>query len=216
MGCYISSSDDVRIEYVEDYLKTAKTGDVLVFREKSLLSMTTSLISNYHGGTHVGIVLKKSIEDRPLLLLSTPSHNDLDTITKTYKSGPKLIDLEKKLTQARMCEIYCRRLYIRERDKRKAREVRKVLSKKLTSFSQEVSHSSYESDYIEMIKSITHTNTQQNEDAFFSTELVMSALIHMNVLKDTKPSNYYNIHDIMDDELPLFEKFKLADEIIVV
>lgn len=179
-------------EPLEKFLKDTRSGDIVLFSGDGGYSELIKNVSMFSDFTHVGIIIRNRVTDEPFLLESTLETTPFDELTKTYKSGVKLVKAKEKILNYGGFGIAYRRLHTGLGDVKRASRLRKDWTNALNKFAKMNIHKPYEKDVSQLVGSILRTNNMEDESSYFCTELVAKALMIMDVLDENLEisSNY--------------------------
>jgi hypothetical protein len=177
-----------------DFLKRAKTGDILLWSGVGLFSNVVRCFGMEQRWSHIGMVVRSGSEDgnRLYLLESEIGDTVYDHYTQRYKNGVKMTNLKERLerTDSYSCVVW-RRLHVPDRLKPSQEAALRQLI-------ESVSETHY-SSVPELARSVYRLNTQ-DRDGFFCVELVAYLMAGMGVLdSDYKTPNNYRLRDFTEE-----------------
>jgi len=190
-----------------------QTGDLVLFHGLDLESAFIELLE-HSPWSHVGMVIRLSCLDYPLLWESTPLHLLKDPLLLQAKSGPRLVSLDDRLQMALDLGLY-NRFMVRQL---KVSRSQNMLSA-LTEFIAEVHRLSYPGNW-EMLKDFLEgrllSGSPETRRSFFCAELVAESYMRMELLPASPPSNAYLPKDFSGQEhLTLLRSASLGPAITI-
>lgn len=196
-------------ETLEHFLKRATSGDIVLFSGSGNYSNGIKSVSYFTIFTHVGIIIRKSPTEAPLLLESTLETTPYDTFTKSYKSGVKLVDVREKIEKYGGYAIAYRKLHTG--GGKGSHDIREKWTSVLLEFAEKNIHKPYEQDMGQLVGSVFGANTEEDTSSFFCTELVAKALIVINVIIESAEStNNYKLVDFASNGLFIREPYSFG------
>lgn len=165
-----------------------QTGDVVLFHGLDLESALIEVVE-HSPWSHVGMVVRLSCIDYPLLWESTPLHFLTDPLLHRPKSGPRLVSLDERLRLSIDQRLYNRFIV---RHLRVPRSVSMLNA--LTAFIAEVHRLSFPGNW-EMLKDFLEgrllNSRPETRRSFYCAELVAESYMRMRLLPASPPSNAY-------------------------
>ena len=193
----------------EDIRKDLKTGDIVLFSGKGVISYGIKLVTKSKW-SHVGMVLRCIHLEAVFLWESTTLSDVKDAIDGRAKRGVQLVLLSDRL-QNYKGEAAVRHM--------QDYEVNEDDYKKLIAFRQKVKNRDYEQDKRELIKAAYDGpmgHNQEDLSSLFCSELVAEAYQEIGLLTSALPSNEYTPKDFAKRRGLVLEKgASLGEEIPV-
>jgi hypothetical protein len=205
-------------------LQMAGTGDILLLSGEGTFSRIVEIWSSCRW-SHVLLVYKdKDPTGSGALLYGWEATQSLDPPdllggTPRFKTGPKLCDLREKLLTYKGRFVALRQLLIDETYPGNAQDLL-MDTKKLfyESMQRNIDHA-YETDFLELGRSVFGMNRRVSSDEFFCTELAMQTLRECGIADarrtDSKPANSFSLPELAGDSstelLPLHPSSPLVD-----
>lgn len=199
---------DVEEVSLGQLLQMAGTGDILMLSGKGGFSRIVELFSNSRW-SHVLLVYKDMDPTGSGALLygweATQSLDPPDLLggVPRFKKGPKLCDLREKLLAYQGSFVALRQLLIDETYSGNAQDLL-MDTKKLfyQSMQRNVDHA-YETDPLELGRSVFGMNRRVSSDEFFCTELTMQTLRECGIADarrtNLKPANAFSLPEFAGD-----------------
>ena len=221
MGCICSlemiKSERKPYEDIKEYLKT---GDLLLFSGNGMNSFEVKL-ATVSPFSHVGMIVKCKHfkEENDLYIWHSPSQKlefIHDKLTKTYKEGPQLNNLN-EILEATDGSIYLRKLeqgldkYILNFTSNKNKNIDPCDSD-LIKWMRHEAPKKYETDFKELLFAAYDGpcgRNKKNIKSYFCSELVAESYQIMNILDRSLPSNEFVPADFCD-QLVLKQNYKLS------
>lgn len=201
---------------LEECIEGARTGDIVLLSGIGTFSDIVRMVSE-SDWSHVGIIIRKGTQRRPLLFHSTMQPTIKDLQSGTMKDGPQINDLEHYLNEYGAHKIAYRRLHVGDKNKKRARLKRRRWTRRLLQFQEEVNDLPYEMDIGEMARSAYASGTDGGSGSYFCTELVADAMMRMGILDSTAgAANSYMLDEFTSSRsLPLKGSVHYDDELYI-
>jgi len=165
-----------------------QTGDLVLFHGLDLESTLIELVE-HSPWSHVGMVIRLSCLDYPLLWESTPLHFLTDPLLHRPKSGPRLVSLDERLSLSIARGLYNRFIV---RHLRVTRNVSMLSA--LTTFIAEVHRLTFPGNW-EMLREFLEgrllNSRPETRRSFYCAELVAESYMRMQLLPMSPPPNAY-------------------------
>lgn len=183
-----------------------KTGDIILFSGKGLLSTGIKIGSSCHW-SHVGMIVRFNKPDVVLLYQSSPLSKVHDYTHRAPKPGVQINVFSET------CEHYDGDIALR----RLNYDLSDTMLDALSSFRQEMKHRSFETSTLEIIKAAYDGPLGNNEEdlsSLFCSELIAAAYQRMGLINYQLPSNEFTPRDFSEKgSLPLLLGASLGREI---
>jgi hypothetical protein len=178
------------MEKYDNLRNSLKTGDIILFSGKGLLSTGIKIGSACHW-SHVGMIVRFKKPDVVLLYQSSPLSKVHDYTHKSPKPGVQ-INLFSETCEHYNGDIALRRLKYDLSDE---------MLDSLSAFRQEMKHRSFETNKLEIIKSVYDGPFGKNEtdlSSLFCSELIAEAYQRMGLLNQNLASNEFTPKDFSE------------------
>lgn len=183
----------------QDYVKTAQTGDIVLFSGKSLISTAIKFLGELGSNwSHIGMIVVLK-DGRVMIWESTNADGQVDQLSHTRKGGVRLVEAETALraylASGDGAMVVIRRLYVDQQaiDSGLVDPAKHI--PRLQRFMKAVANLPYERDPIELLRASESARWLQliyawrGNSSYFCSELVASSYIQLGLLPaDNEPT----------------------------